>query len=145
MIEQEHHHRALIAMYQSAPFQQLFSKSEMTIEQGRSEIKSVINENTFHAGGSAHGFSYFRFLDDAAYFAAASLENEYFIVTKEFKVQFKRPLFAGEIIARGMAIVLGNHIFAKSTLYQNDKILAEGEGEFSKSKVPLSKVNAYQH
>ncbi len=104
-----------------------------------------VDSHFFHAGKSLHGAAYFKMLDDAAYFAAASLNDVQFILTKTFQVKFIRPVTGGLITAEGVAKRDANgFIKATSVLRgQDNKILARGEGEFANSHLLLDSVKEY--
>jgi acyl-CoA hydrolase len=55
----------------------------------------------FHAAGAAHGTSYFKMLDDAAFYAANSLVTDRFLLTTAFNLLFTKPLGEGPVIAEG--------------------------------------------
>ena len=48
---------------------------------GQARITFTIDERVFHAAGAAHGTSYFKMLDDAAFYAANSLVTDRFLLT----------------------------------------------------------------
>ena len=70
------HFRALEALYAAAPINRLFESTLVIPEPGIARIHFTIDERYFHAGGAAHGTSYFKMLDDAAFYAANSLVTE---------------------------------------------------------------------
>jgi acyl-coenzyme A thioesterase PaaI-like protein len=105
---------------------------------------SEIRADLFHAGGSAHGFSYFRLLDDAAYFAAQSMEMEYFLNTAQFSLKFLRPLRAGAVACRATAEARGRVYEAKAELFQNEELCALGEGVFLRSRTLLAEVVSFR-
>lgn len=140
----EKHFRALEAMYQSAPFHNILPPVRLTVEPGACSLASVITSDLFHAGGSAHGFSFFRLLDDAAFFAAQSLETAYFLNTSLFSVNFLRPLTSGEVHCSATAEVRGKAWEGKAELFQNEKLCARAEGVFLKSRVLLSEVVSFR-
>lgn len=55
----------------------------------------------FHAAGSLHGSVYFKALDDAAFFAANSVEKQGFTVTARFEVELLAPVQQGPLRAVG--------------------------------------------
>ena len=95
------HFRALESLYAAAPVNQLF-KSRLEIpESGIARIHFEIGEQYYHAGGAVHGTSYFKMLDDAAFYACNSLVSDRFLLTTAFNLLFTRPLKAGPVIAEG--------------------------------------------
>jgi len=99
----------------------------------------------YHAAMSLHGAIYFKLLDDAAYFAAASREEEFFLLTKSYQIQFKRPVTGGELRARGELVSSeGTEWIAKSELInEHGKQVAAGEGVFVKSRLLLKDQLGY--
>ncbi|MBK7109724.1 MAG: PaaI family thioesterase [Bacteroidetes bacterium] len=139
------HYRRLEQMFLKAPVTQLFKNSSIEIAPNKCMITWNVDSHFFHAGKSLHGAAYFKMLDDAAYFAAASLNDVQFILTKTFQVKFIRPVTGGLITAEGVAKsdAKGN-IKATSVLRsQDNKILARGEGVFAVSKLLLSDVEVF--
>ena len=99
----QQHYRALEAMYQAAPLNR-FYLPEMTVKEGTAEITIDIDSKLFHSGGAVHGSVYFKELDDAAFFAANSLEQEVFVLTTSFTTYITRPISTGQMIARGRVV-----------------------------------------
>jgi hypothetical protein len=52
----------------------------MTIVKGSATIDIPLSEKFHHSAGGVHGSVYFKMLDDAAFFAANSLEPEFFCI-----------------------------------------------------------------
>jgi len=61
-------------MYAAAPINNFFLP-KITVSEGESIIEIEITEKLHHAAGGVHGSVYFKMLDDAAFFAANSLEK----------------------------------------------------------------------
>ena len=89
------HYRALESLYAHAPINRFFDSSLEIETSGVARIRFTIDERHFHAGGAAHGTSYFKMLDDAAFYAANSLVTDRFLLTTQFNILFTRPLPAG--------------------------------------------------
>ena len=71
-----------------------------------------------HAAGALHGCNYFKMLDDAAFFAAQSTNQNNFVVTTSFTTYITRPVVASEDIPVLTA-------FGKVTNVSKSLILAE--------------------
>jgi len=69
----EEHYRKLENLYASAPIN-AFYLPVMHISEGAAEIEIEVSHKLFHAAHVVHGSVYFKMLDDAAFFAANSLE-----------------------------------------------------------------------
>ena len=139
------HNEALIRLYQVAPINQ-FYKPTMTLEEGHARIEIQATASMHHTGGFVHGSVYFKMLDDAAYFAAHTLEQDFFLVTADFRIDLIRPFAQGKIHACGVVQHQGKKdILATATLHaENGKLLATGTGRFSRSTWPLAEQSGYK-
>ncbi len=70
------HFRAQENMYLAAPINRFFEPG-IKVDEGTAEITVPVKEELFHAAGAVHGSTYFKVLDDAAFFAANSLERDF--------------------------------------------------------------------
>ena len=105
------HFESMVNMYHNAPINAIF-KPSLTIEtKGRSNIAINVNPDHFHSGGFLHGAAIFKLLDDAAYFAAQSMEERLFLVTSSFNSHFIRPVNSGQLTAHGNIIETTNTQF----------------------------------
>ena len=80
------HYRALESLYAHAPINRLFDSRLEIVASGVARISFMIDERHFHAAGAAHGTSYFKMLDDAAFYAANSLVTDRFLLTTQFNL-----------------------------------------------------------
>ena len=87
---EEAHFRALESLYAAAPINRLFDSRLEIPAPGIARIHFTIDERHFHAGGAAHGTSYFKMLDDAAFYAANSLVTDRFLLTTAFNLLFTK-------------------------------------------------------
>lgn len=143
----ETHYRKLERMYlEAAPIQQLYPNTTMKITQGAAEISLPLRTEYFHAAMSLHGSVYFRMLDDAAFFAAQSLEFTHFILTSNFNIQLLRPVRSGTITAKGKVKHPSSRLFiAEAELFdEKGRLVAFGTGNFMKSKFPISEEIGYK-
>ncbi len=69
------HYRALESLYLAAPTNRYFSPA-IEIKKGRATITIPVKEDFFHIAGAVHGSTYFKALDDAAFFACNSLIDD---------------------------------------------------------------------
>ena len=95
------HFRALESLYAAAPINKLFESRLEIVEAGVARISFTIEPAHYHAGGAAHGTSYFKMLDDAAFYAANSLVSDRFLLTTQFNLLLTRPVVSGEVVAEG--------------------------------------------
>ncbi|MGJ8662245.1 MAG: PaaI family thioesterase [Marinicella sp.] len=138
------HYRKLEQMYLSAPFNSFFEPA-ISVNQGVAEISIELKADFHHAAQAVHGSVYFKMLDDAAYFAANSLEDKYFMLTTTFTTYLTRPVSDGIMRAKGQVVSINSSQFiAESVVYNADgKELGRGHGIFVRSKNQLSHVQGY--
>lgn len=139
------HYRALEDMYLGAPCNELLAP-KITILSGHCEIEMAASPAMFHAGGAVHGSFYFKMLDDAAFFAAASMDSEHFVVTSSFHLHLMRPVVAGTLKSVGRLRKVGKAlIIAEAVLFNEDgKELASGSGSFARSPLKLGPDLGYR-
>ncbi|MEG3163726.1 PaaI family thioesterase [Sphingomonas sp. PB2P19] len=142
----EAHFRALESLYAQAPINRFFESSLEIPESGVARIRFTIDERHYHAGGAAHGTSYFKMLDDAAFYAANSLVTDRFLLTTAFNLLLTRPLKAGPVIAEGRWISGKRRVFvADARLIDSDgEEAARGTGTFMRSRIPLAGLPGYR-
>ena len=139
------HYRALERLYAAAPINSLFDSSLEIVEGGVSRIRFTLDRRHFHAGGAVHGTSYFKMLDDAAFYAANSLVTDRFLLTTQFSLNFTRPLGEGPVVAEGRWISGQRRVFvADSRLIAADgEEVARGTGTFMRSRIALAGLPGY--
>lgn len=139
------HFRALERLYSSAPINQLFQSQLTIVESGVSRIDFMLDEQFYHAAGAVHGTSYFKMLDDAAFYAANSLVSDRFLLTTAFNLLFTKPLLRGPVVAEGRWISGKRRVYvADARLVDSDgEEVARGTGTFMRSHIPLSSLPGY--
>lgn len=139
------HFRSLEALYAAAPINRFFDSTLEIPAAGVARIRFTIDERVFHAGGAAHGTSYFKMLDDAAFYAANSLVNDRFLLTTAFNLLLTRPLRAGPVVAEGRWISGRRRVFvAEARLVDADgEEAARGTGTFMRSRTALAGLPGY--
>lgn len=140
------HYRALERLYASAPINQLFESTLAITGEGVSRISFVLEERHFHAAGAVHGTSYFKMLDDAAFYAANSLVTDRFLLTTAFNLLFTKPLKAGPIVAEGKWVSGQRRVYvAEARLIDaSGEEAARGTGTFMRSHIALSGLPGYR-
>lgn len=140
------HFRALESLYAAAPINSMFASRLAIPEAGVARIMFDLDERHFHAAGAVHGTSYFKMLDDAAFYAANSLVTDRFLLTTAFNLLFTKPLRAGPVIAEGRWISGKRRVFvADARLIDADgDEAARGTGTFMRSQIPLSGLPGYR-
>ena len=143
---QDAHLRALESLYNSAPINTLFQSRIVLAEAGRSEIRFMVERDSFHAAGAAHGTLYFKMLDDAAFYAANGLVSDRFLLTTAFNLHFTKPMRSGEARAEGRWISGKRRVFvAEARIVDADgEECARGTGTFMRSHIALSGLDGYR-
>lgn len=141
----QNHYRALEDMYKSAPINEIFPP-DVAISEGEAEISMEVKPDYFHAAGAMHGSVYFKLLDDSAFFAAASMEEEVFVLTTSFTTYLTRPVSDGRVRAVGKVVNANKSQFiAESVLYDEEgREIARGNGIFVRSKNKLADIASYK-
>jgi uncharacterized protein (TIGR00369 family) len=143
-MNKEKHFRCLESMYAAAPINEYY-KPIMEVGEGEATIEIEISEKYFHAAGAVHGSVYFKMLDDAAFFAANSLETEFFVLTTSFTTYFTRPVSSGTLRSVGRVVNFNRTQFISESIVYDSKgnEMGRGNGIFVRSKFPLKKVTGY--
>jgi len=136
------HFDRLIKIYAKAPIHNFYKGIELVVEENKSTVILPITPNFFQGGMSTHGSVYFKLLDDAAYFACQSVIEDFFIVTTNFNISLLRPINKGNITAIGKVDFTSQQLFtATAELFDaRGRLCGKGQGQFMKSKLPLSAV-----
>lgn len=139
------HYNSLISMYSAAPVNEIYSPI-MTLSEGEAEIVIEVGEKYHHSGGGVHGSVYFKLLDDAAFFAANTLEPEVFVLTTSFTTYITRPISDGKMRAVGKVVNRNKSQFiAEAVVYDDlDREIGRGNGIFVRSKISLKDAKGYQ-
>ncbi|WDE14057.1 PaaI family thioesterase [Thalassomonas haliotis] len=138
------HYRRLESMYQAAPINE-FYRPQMQVSEGEASITIEVDEKHHHSGGGVHGSVYFKMLDDAAFFAANSLEDKVFVLTTSFTTYLTRPVAFGKLIAKGKVVNSNKSQFiAEAVVYdEKDNEIGRGNGIFVRGKLPLTDARGY--
>ncbi|SFP56363.1 PaaI family thioesterase [Sphingomonas rubra] len=139
------HFRALEALYAEAPINRFFESSLTIVAPGAATIRFVLDERHFHAAGAAHGTSYFKMLDDAAFYACNSLVSDRFLLTTAFNLIFTKPLGPGPVVAEGRWISGRRRVLigeARLIDVEGEEV-ARGTGTFMRSRIPLAGLPGY--
>lgn len=140
----EPHYRKLERMYAGAPVNAWY-RPALEVSEGRAELRIAVRPEFFHAAGAVHGSVYFKALDDAAFFAVASLVDDVFVLTAGFNLHMTRPVSAGELVAVGEVVHSSRRlILAEAVLADGEgRQLARGSGSFLRSTTPLGPELGY--
>lgn len=138
------HYQRLEKLYYSAPINKDFfegTKIEVTEDTAKIELK--VKEKHQHAGNAMHGAVYFKLMDDAAYFASASVEEEFFILTKSYQIEFLRPVVNGRLKAVGTVVSQDDEetVAIAELFNEQGKLVGRGKGVFVKSRKKLTETS----
>lgn len=138
------HFRALERMYAAGPINE-FYRPVMAVGPGTAEITIELSEKFHHAMGGVHGSVYFKMLDDAAFFAASSCEQEVFLLTVSFTTYLTRPVSGGTMRAMGKVVTRTRSQFISEAIVYDDqgREIGRGNGIFVRSKQPLAQTTGY--
>ncbi|MBT5560251.1 MAG: PaaI family thioesterase [Proteobacteria bacterium] len=138
------HFRSLENMYAAAPINKIY-KPIMTVSEGASEIEIMLSNKFRHSEGGVHGSVYFKMLDDAAFFAANSLEKDVFVLTTSFTTYLTRPVSQGKLKAVGKVVNKNKTQFiAEAVVYDSEENeIGRGNGVFIRSKILLAQTAGY--
>ena len=141
----EEHYRKLENMYHSAPCNEYYNPT-LTVWEGKAEIVIPVKRSFFHAAGAVHGSTYFKALDDAAFFSANSLVTRVFVLTANFNIHLTRPISSGSMRAVGTVVSsTPGQFIAESVLYDSkDREIARGMGSFVRSAIELTSEIGYE-
>jgi uncharacterized protein (TIGR00369 family) len=143
-MDSQQHYKSLKSMYAAAPVNAFYQPTIEISERG-SVIEIELNSRFHHSAGAVHGSVYFKLLDDAAFFAAQSLEYEVFVLTTSFTTYFTRPVSSGKLRAVGKVVNKNKSQFiAEAVVYdeQNNEV-GRGNGIFVRGKFPLVQASGY--
>ncbi len=139
------HYRALERMYLAAPINVRYPDVTIDVGEGSARIGYSATKADTHSAGGVHGSVTFKGLDDAAFFAANSLEGEFFVLTATYHVELLRAAGPGPLVAEGRVVKSGKTlIFAESTIRDaKGRELARGSCTFARGQTPLVEARGY--
>lgn len=138
------HWRALERMYLGSPINTIY-RPRITVGHETAEIEIEVGDRYFHAAGAIHGSVTWKMLDDASFFAAASLVDDVFVLTTSFTSYLTRPISAGVLRSVGRVVNRNrSQIVAEAVAYDDaGREVGRGNGIFVKSKVELAGIPLY--
>ena len=143
-MDRHQHYKSLENMYLAAPVNEIY-KPTIEVTEGSSVIEISIDSRYHHSAGAVHGSVYFKMLDDAAFFAANSLEDQVFVLTTSFTTYLTRPVAEGSLRSVGKVVNQNRSQFiAESIVYNsNDNEIGRGNGVFVRGKFLLADALGY--
>ena len=143
MSKPEHYSR-LERMYLAAPVNRIYPTA-IDVQEGQATLTLAVDEAFHHSAHAVHGSVYFKLLDDAAFFAAASLEPEMFVLTTSFTTYLTRPVVSGTMKAVGRVVnQTRSQFIAEAVVYDaEDRELGRGNGVFVRGRLRLADALGY--
>lgn len=143
-METDPHFIALQNMYLAAPINE-FYRPVIEVSEAQATIEIEVTDKLFHAARAVHGSVYFKMLDDAAFFAANSLEREVFVLTTSFTTYLTRPVSSGRLRSIGRVVNRNKSQFIAEAVVHDSKgnEIGRGSGVFVRSKLPLAEAMGY--
>ena len=138
-VANQEHFRKLERMYLAAPTN-VYYAPRIKVDEGCCDLEIDVQPKFFHAAHAVHGSVYFKALDDAGWFAAASLLEDNCILTASFNIYLVRPISEGTLKSAGRIVHQTLRVFiAEAELTDSDgNQLARGSGSFMRSQIALS-------
>ena len=139
------HFVRLANMYHSANVNQSIP-SCLTVQKGQAEVHMRVSSAYWHSAEGMHGCVYFKGLDDAAFFAANSMESSGLLMTAGFEVTLMRMVSNPSVKALGyFERREGRKLWARSELFDDhDNLVAKGSGLFIVSDIELMTIDDYR-
>ena len=115
------------------------------VDEAEATIEIEVSEKLFHSLGAVHGSVYFKMLDDAAFFAASSLERDVVVLTSSFTTYLTRPVSSGRLRSVGRVVNRTKSQFiAEAIVYDSEgREVGRGSGVFVRSRIPLAQAPGY--
>ena len=136
-IPQSHFHK-LENMYRSARINESIP-SAISVSEGTAEVKMKVSQAFWHGANAMHGSMYFKGLDDAAFFAANSVVEGFFVLTARFEIELLSMVKCENLRAVDFLEKRESRkIWARAELYDDQNTLAaRGSGLFLISQIVL--------
>ena len=141
----EAHFRKLERMYHQKANINVFFQPTLHVSHGAAEIVMPVRREFFHAAHAVHGSTYFKALDDAAFFAANSLVTDVFLLTASYTIYFLRPVTEGTLRGVGRVVHRSRNLFlAEADLFDSQgHLIGRGSGSFMRSNIALNEDVGY--
>ena len=109
-LDPEAYFAALRDMFHGAPITQLVRQTIDRMESGSVRITLHPDPRLHHSGGAVHGGILGLVVDNAGYFAAATVSGGFWVVTTEFKVNLLEAAPDEPLVATGTVLRRGRHL-----------------------------------
>jgi uncharacterized protein (TIGR00369 family) len=140
----DEHYRKLERLYASGPINEFF-RPTLEVREGAASLVIPIRPDLYHAAHAVHGSVYFKALDDACWFAAASLLEAALVLTASFNIHLVRPISEGTLLAEGRVVHASRRLFIAEGVLENEqgRELGRGSGTFMRTETPLTPEIGY--
>ena len=144
-MDREEHYRKLERLWTGAPINQ-GRETSLSISEGEATVTLKIIPDYFHAGGSLQSSLYLSVMDDAAYFAAASLVPDMVLATASFHLHLTRPVNEGTITAVARVVQRSQRLLlADVEMYdESGRVVSRGTGTYMHTGQRLSEIPGYK-
>ncbi len=138
------HFQALEAMMLCTPFVKKFDCT-VSVDEGTAEFTIAITQDLFHGAGGLHGALYFFVMDNAAMLAANSCVTDVCVFTRDFTIQFLRPVSEGLVKASAKIVdKRDGHFQTEAILYDSSDLeIGRAQGDFVRSRFRLEDAAGY--
>ena len=138
-------------MYRNAPVNsfEMFG-SRVRVLSGQAETRTPVKSSLCHTAGAHHGSAYFKALDDAAFFAAATLNEDHFVVTTSFTTYLTKPVIPGKsslLVARGKVVSATKSLMLVEAVVTTETGVEVGRGSgtfMPNSQFMLSQIPGFE-
>ncbi|AFE06194.1 hypothetical protein COCOR_05105 [Corallococcus coralloides DSM 2259] len=131
---------ALMRILPLAPINKLYQPRDLVVRKGEASLEMPVLEQFFNGGHMVHGSTYFKGLDEAAWFAANSLADRFALATTSFTTYIVRAVRKGNLQVRARVIsATPNLVVVEADMFNDgDVLVARGSGTFQPTQVPIS-------
>jgi uncharacterized protein (TIGR00369 family) len=132
-------------MYLGARVNKFFAPT-IEIGEGTAEVGIEVRPDFFHAANAAHGYLYFKVLDDSTFFAVNSLVEEFFVLTVSFNLHLTRPVTKGVMKATGDVVHRSKRLYIAEgvAVDSRGREVGRGTGTFMRSDIRLTPELGYK-
>ncbi|MGL4175892.1 MAG: PaaI family thioesterase [Dermatophilaceae bacterium] len=103
-------HLALLhRIYAASPVNDHF-RPRLDVVHASATVEIDVRHDLTHTAGGLHAAVVIKAMDDAAFFAAQSLEREFFLATADLTTHLLRPVASGTLRAAGVVLSAGSRV-----------------------------------
>ncbi len=106
----EAYYEVLRTLFHGAPVVKHLPQRMVAMAPGRVTIEMPFDARLCHGGGAVHGGVLMGLLDNAAYFACATVSGGKWVSTAELKVNLLESTQGKKVVAEGLVLRKGRHL-----------------------------------